>query len=81
MLIAFFICVGLTERRLTMHNVHYLLSLMRAAREAIVVDEYPRFVRSYFERLYKRSSEYPQWAVTALRGVGVDLLEDDPTQL
>ena len=60
-----------------MHNVHHLLSLMRNARTAIVQDRYPQFLKSYFTTLYDSHKErYPTWAVTALNGVGVDLLAD-----
>lgn len=61
---------------LTMHNVHYQLNLMRQAREAILADKYPAFVRKFFGNLYDDKSKYPEWAVTALRGVGLDLLSD-----
>lgn len=60
---------------LTMHNVHYLLSLMRGIREAILEDSYPTFVRDFFQRMYDGDkSKIPSWAVTALQGVGIDLL-------
>ncbi|KAK4976525.1 hypothetical protein LTR28_008114 [Elasticomyces elasticus] len=60
---------------LTMHNVHYLLSLMKGIRDAIIQDAYPAFVMAYFAKLYAGDrSRYPVWAVDALRGVGVDLL-------
>ncbi|KAI6812215.1 Queuine tRNA-ribosyltransferase catalytic [Hortaea werneckii] len=63
---------------LSIHNVHHLLDLMRRAREAIVDQRYPEFLRSYFGGLYAGDkSKYPEWAVEALRGVGVDLLADD----
>ena len=63
-----------TRDRLTMHNVHYMLSLMKQVRNAIIDDRYPEFLRNYFRRLYGGdSSKIPQWAVTALRNVGVDL--------
>jgi tRNA-guanine family transglycosylase len=62
---------------LTMHNVHYQLHLMRLVREAILEDRYPHFLKSFFAKLYAGNKEkYPEWAVTALRGVGVDLLSD-----
>ncbi|KAF1830069.1 queuine tRNA-ribosyltransferase [Decorospora gaudefroyi] len=62
---------------LTMHNVHYQLNLMRLAREAILKDRYPHFVRDFFSKLYDGDQQkYPEWAVTALRGVGVDLHSD-----
>ncbi|KAH7070997.1 tRNA-guanine(15) transglycosylase-like protein, partial [Paraphoma chrysanthemicola] len=60
---------------LTMHNVHYQLNLMRLAREAILEDRYPQFVKDFFGKLYDwKKEKYPEWAVTALQGVGVDLL-------
>ncbi|KAL1865397.1 hypothetical protein Plec18167_009443 [Paecilomyces lecythidis] len=61
---------------LTMHNVHYLLTLMGSARQAIIEDRYPDFVREFFGKLYKNRSDIPKWAVEALRGVGVDLLSE-----
>jgi queuine tRNA-ribosyltransferase len=62
--------------RLTIHNVHYLLALMGAAREAILEDRFPAFLHRFFGKLYGSKSEYPPWVVGALRGVGVDLMED-----
>lgn len=39
-------------------------------------DRYPRFVREFFGKLYKwEKTKYPAWAVNALKGVGVDLLD------
>ncbi|EME79556.1 uncharacterized protein MYCFIDRAFT_47328 [Pseudocercospora fijiensis CIRAD86] len=62
---------------MTMHNTHYMLDLMRRAREAIIEDRYPGFLKNYFSTLYAgNKKKYPDWAVQALKGVGVDLLED-----
>ncbi|KAL8666793.1 MAG: hypothetical protein Q9168_007406 [Polycauliona sp. 1 TL-2023] len=62
---------------LTMHNVHYLLALMGRIRVAIIEDRYPAFLHEYFKRLYAGDkSKIPEWAVTALRSVGVHLLEE-----
>lgn len=58
-----------------MHNVHYLLSLMGSARQAIIEDRFPAFLRDFFGKLYGEKTKYPEWVVTALRGVGVDLME------
>ncbi|PWW74365.1 Queuine tRNA-ribosyltransferase [Tuber magnatum] len=61
---------------LTMHNVAFLLSLMNKARVAIVEDRYPAFLREFFFKWHGGDKgKYPTWAVGALRGVGVDLLE------
>ncbi|KAL8740676.1 MAG: hypothetical protein Q9184_008464, partial [Pyrenodesmia sp. 2 TL-2023] len=60
---------------LTMHNVHHLLSLMRRIRAAIVEDRYPAFLRDFFAVRYGDDMEkVPEWAVAALKGVGVDLM-------
>lgn len=57
-----------------MHNVHHLLHLMRRVREAIVEDRYPAFLREFFaKRCGGDMGKVPGWAVTALKGVGVDL--------
>lgn len=65
---------------LSMHNVHYLLNLMRSIRNAIIEDRFPSFLKQYFRRLYAGDkSKYPAWAVEALKGVGVDLLDDNET--
>ena len=59
-----------------MHNVHYQLSLMGRAREAIKEDKYPQFVKDFFHALYRGDKlQFPIWAVDALKTVGIDLLE------
>jgi queuine tRNA-ribosyltransferase catalytic subunit len=61
---------------LTIHNVWYQLALMRRVREAIIGDRYPAFLKEFFSDQHGGDrSKYPDWAVEALRGVGVDLLE------
>ncbi|KAK3687390.1 tRNA-guanine(15) transglycosylase-like protein [Podospora appendiculata] len=60
---------------LTLHNVWYQLNLMREAREAVIADKFPAFAHEFFDRLYPDRTSYPSWAVTALRGVGIDLLK------
>ncbi|KAH8681456.1 queuine tRNA-ribosyltransferase [Xylariales sp. PMI_506] len=61
---------------LSIHNVWYQLQLMRDVRDAIIADQYPAFLRQFFANLYADKSLYPNWAVEALQGVGVDLLAD-----
>ncbi|KAK8059681.1 queuine tRNA-ribosyltransferase [Apiospora saccharicola] len=62
---------------LTLHNVWYQLNLMREVRDAIIADRYPAFIRQFFANLYPNKGDYPEWAMGALHGVGVDLLEDE----
>jgi tRNA-guanine family transglycosylase len=60
---------------LSIHNVFFLLDLMRRAREAILADEYPAFLKGYFDKMYAgQKDKYPAWSMEALLGVGVDLL-------
>lgn len=60
---------------LSIHNTHHMLNLMRTAREAILEDRYPAFLRDNFAKRYDNDhSRYPSWAIDALRKVGVDLL-------
>lgn len=59
---------------LTIHNVWYQLNLMREARDSIIADQFPEFIKAFFARLYPDRSQYPEWAVDALRGVAVDLM-------
>lgn len=62
---------------LSMHNVHYLLSLMSAIRQAIIEDRFPAFIRQFFSDIYNGDkSKFPEWAVGALQRVGMDLLAD-----
>jgi len=57
---------------LTMHNVHHLLSLMSRIRTAIQEDCYPSFCQEFFLR-YFDGKPAPQWAVDALKGVGIEI--------
>lgn len=62
---------------LTIHNVHHQLSLMRDIRDAIIEDRFPAFLKTFFRDYFDADkSKYPDWAVEALRTVGVDLLDD-----
>ena len=61
-----------TLDRLTMHNVHHMLALMRSARAAIIEDRYPDFVNAFF-RKYFGDKGTPEWAVEALRGAGIEV--------
>lgn len=61
---------------LTIHNVWYQLELMRQVRQAIVEDRFPAFVRRFFGDLYEHdTARYPEWAIAALKRVGLDLLD------
>lgn len=61
---------------LTIHNVWYQLNLMREIREAIIEDRFPLYIRQFFAGLYDDKTQYPDWAVEALRRVTIDLTLD-----
>ncbi len=57
-----------------MHNVHFQLNLMGRAREAIIADRYPDFLREWLKVRYGEDREkWPGWIVEALGSVGMDL--------
>lgn len=60
---------------LTIHNVWYQLNLMREMRTAIIADNFPVFVKKFFADLHPDKAKYPQWAVDALVGVNINLLD------
>ncbi|KAG8816110.1 hypothetical protein FRC17_000461 [Serendipita sp. 399] len=51
--------------------------LVGQARDAIMQDKYPQYLKEFF-REYFGTSGYPRWCIDALKSVGVDLLEDVP---
>ncbi|KAL8298576.1 hypothetical protein RB597_006653 [Gaeumannomyces tritici] len=61
---------------LTLHNVWYQLNLMREIRDSIIEDRFPALVKTFFADLYPNQTDYPDWAVDALKRVGVDLKEE-----
>jgi queuine tRNA-ribosyltransferase catalytic subunit len=49
---------------------------MGKVREAIKADQYPEFVKTFFSTLYHSDAlQYPQWAIDALKTVGIELFE------
>ncbi|KAH8865783.1 Queuine tRNA-ribosyltransferase catalytic subunit 1 [Schistosoma japonicum] len=68
----------------SLHNLAYMLGLMKQIRNAICTNTFPQFVRSFFERRYhvgkedENQNEYedcrpPAWACDALKSVGIDI--------
>lgn len=57
---------------LTMHNVHWMLNLMKRARTAIMEDRYPAFAKQFFADYFGGKGP-PIWAVGALMEVGIEL--------
>lgn len=73
-------CTQLHNARaaVTQHNLVFQARLMGGARDAILNGTFPAYLRGFFKRYFGEAG-YPEWCVNALRSVGVDLLEGDPT--
>ncbi|CRK98982.1 CLUMA_CG012005, isoform A [Clunio marinus] len=56
---------------ITIHNVSFQLQLMRDIREAIEKDEFPEFVKTFFDDLYPDTK--PEWIVDALKSVNIEI--------
>ncbi|KAI0076111.1 Queuine tRNA-ribosyltransferase [Panus rudis PR-1116 ss-1] len=62
---------------ITLHNLVYQARVMGGARDAIMNDTFPDYLKTFMAR-YFGNDGYPEWVVNALRSVGVDLLEGNP---
>ncbi|KAL7409733.1 tRNA-guanine transglycosylase [Mrakia frigida] len=59
---------------ITLHNLTFQARLMGQAREAILEDQFPAYLKEFFPRYFAGDKQgIPRWCVTALRSVGVDL--------
>ena len=58
----------------TQHNIIFQSQVMGGARDAIMNDTFPEYLRKFFARYYANAA-YPRWCVEALKSVGVDVLE------
>ncbi|GBE81009.1 Queuine tRNA-ribosyltransferase catalytic subunit [Sparassis crispa] len=60
---------------LTQHNIVFQARVMGGARDAILNQTFPAYLKKFFAD-YFGDTGYPEWCVNALRSVGVDLLEE-----
>lgn len=51
--------VTATASSLTLHNLAFQAKLMKGARDAIVQDSFPDYLRAFFKRYYKGHSNFP----------------------
>ena len=58
----------------TQHNLVFQARLMGKAREAIINNTFPSFLKTFFAN-YFGDQGYPKWCIDALRTVNVDLLD------
>ncbi|CAE6430075.1 unnamed protein product [Rhizoctonia solani] len=59
----------------TLHNVAFQAQLMGRARDAILENRFPEYLKRFFYDYFGERGSYPRWCVDALRSVGVDLLD------
>ncbi|ELU15387.1 hypothetical protein CAPTEDRAFT_19396 [Capitella teleta] len=57
---------------ITVHNVCFMLNLMKSIRESILVDKFPEFVQNFMSVRFP-TGEYPSWAIEALSSVNIQL--------
>ncbi|KAG0417044.1 Queuine tRNA-ribosyltransferase catalytic subunit 1, partial [Dictyocoela roeselum] len=55
---------------LTLHNLAYMNRLTERIRKSIYEDKFPEFIKMFFKRRYEN---VPEWIITVLKLVGVDL--------
>ena len=71
---------------LTMHNVAYMMRLMRTMRKAIIQGqaEYEQYIRNFFDKQFPKG-DVPLWVVSALKVANINitttLRDDDTTEL
>lgn len=65
------------QLEVTLHNLAFQARVMGQARDAIMSDTFPTYLRTFFAG-YFDDVGYPEWCVNALRTVGVDLFEGNP---
>ena len=59
---------------ITIHNIAYQLNLMRRARESIINNEFPTFVRQFMLDMFGEDKDkYPKWMVEAFESVNITI--------
>lgn len=64
----------------TQHNICFQARLMGGARDAIMNQTFPTYLKIFFTQYFGKQG-FPRWCVDALRSVGVDLLEGEGAQV
>ncbi len=64
---------------LTQHNIAFMMQLVRDMREAILVNQFPDYVKRFINMQYpgiqQGGEEIPGWVVDALNAAGIDMVE------
>lgn len=65
---------------LTQHNIAYMMKLVRDMREAIIANQFPKYVKQFINMQYRGiengGEEIPRWVIDALSAAGIDLFEN-----
>ncbi|XP_050540938.1 queuine tRNA-ribosyltransferase catalytic subunit [Daktulosphaira vitifoliae] len=57
---------------LSVHNLTYLMELMKNIRNSIKINKFPDFVKEFMENMYP-DKFYPQWCIDSLESVNIKL--------
>jgi len=57
---------------LTLHNIHYMMELMRQIRSAIIEARFPEFVRGFLVKQFP-DGQFPAWIRSSLAEAGIDI--------
>jgi len=58
----------------TIHNISFMMNLMKSMREAMIENRFPQFVLDFLGRHFPQGKEtYPLWVVEALTAAGLDV--------
>lgn len=64
----------LAVQLLSLHNITYMMQLVREMRQAILENRYPDYCRSFVKNHYPDGAEaVPKWVVEALSAAGIEL--------
>ena len=63
---------SIASRLITIHNVSYMMRLVRAMRREIISGTYPQFVDRFLQNFFKSKAYYPRWVCEALEAAGLE---------
>jgi queuine tRNA-ribosyltransferase catalytic subunit len=62
---------------LSLHNVHYLIHLLRGLRESVINGTTLEYAKDFFDNYYSGEAEtekgIPNWVRSAMKEAGIDL--------
>lgn len=58
---------------LSVHNIHFLFTIMRELRQAIIAQTLTQYVKSFMENWFGKLQNVPTWVIDALSAVKMDI--------